>query len=115
MRSTMRRRRCNRHRLRRKKQWRRKRKWFEGLDARDSAAVEPPGLAWRAGQRWCRTWARAQRRQWTEQEATGAGLGSRVGSAPVRPGGLGPEAAVGAEFATSWIKIIKEENQFLCF
>lgn len=35
---------------------------------------------------------------------TGAGPGSRVGSAPVLPGGLGPEAAVGAESVASWIK-----------
>lgn len=110
-----RRRRCNRHRWRRKKQLRGERRWLQGLDARDCAAVDPQGPAWRAGQRWCRRWTRAQRRLWTEQKATGAGQGSRVGSAPVPPGGLGPEAVVGAEFVASWIKIIKQENQLLCF
>lgn len=110
----MRRKRSNCHRWRRKKQQRGKR-WFQGLDARGCVAVDPQERAWRAGQRWCRTWKRAQRQQWTEQEATGAGQGSRVGSAPVLPVGLGPEVVVGAEFVASWIKIIKQESQLLCF
>lgn len=77
-----------------------RRKRSPGLAAR-GRAVGPLKPAGEARRRGCRKWRRTQTQWWKEERVTDAGPGRTGGSVLVLPGGLGPEAVVGAESVAS--------------